>query len=168
MADFVPLARWLRDARPPSTAPAAECEPAASEAPAAPEAHGAGDGPACEGVLETLAAELALLRVAACESFEDAVRRLLERLAREVLGRELALAPCDLGALLAAARAELEAHEPLCLVTAPGERQEWPRPFQHRSDPSLSRGDLYIEVRDGAFDASLNVRLRRALEGLGE
>jgi hypothetical protein len=119
-------------------------------------------------VLETLAAELALVRVAARESFEDAVRRLLERLARDVLGRELVLAPCDLGALLAAARAELEAHEPLCLVTAPGERTERPWSIPHRSDPALSPGDLLIEVRDGTLDASVKARLRRALEGLGE
>jgi hypothetical protein len=124
--------------------------------------------PACESALAALGVELGIVRVAACESFEDAVRRLLERLACDVLGRELALAPCDLGGLLATARAELEALEPLCLVTAPGEQAEFPRVFSCRSDPSLAPGDLFVEVSGGAIDLRLRARVQRALEGLGE
>lgn len=158
MAEFIPLAQSLRAAEaapPPAPAPAPQAIP-----PEIAADRGAGER-ACE-------ADLALIRIAAIESFENAVRLLLERIAGEVLGRELALAPCELGVLVAAARAELEAHEPFCIVTAPEERAEFSPAFPRRRDPALAPGDLFVEVRGGAFDASLRVRLRHALEGLGE
>jgi flagellar biosynthesis/type III secretory pathway protein FliH len=166
VADFVPLGEWLR--APGRTgsedlpAQAAPAEPAAELSARAESAERAAEP------LEALGLELAILRAAACESFENAVRRLLVRLARDVLGRELALAPCDLAALVAAARGKIDLHRPLRLVTAPAERAEFPAEYGRRSDPSLAPGDLVVEVSDGAFDATLSARLQRALEGLGE
>ncbi len=159
MADFVPLAEWLRDGREPrGSAPAASEEEREPPAQAPPAAEPFAD----------FSGELGLLRVAACEGFEGAARRLLERLARDVLGRELALAPCDLAALVDAARAELEASEPVCFVVPPGAEAHLPPGLAYRTDPRLAPGDLFVEVRDGAFDARLHVRANRALEGLGE
>jgi hypothetical protein len=178
VADFIPLAQVLRAAEANASPPRrrsfdAAAEGGSSEAVARVPVPVPADGVAREtsgadGALDALRADLGLLRIAACESFEDEVRHLLGRLAREVLGRELVLAPCDLGALVAAARADLEAHEPLCLVTAAGERSAFPAAFPCRSDPALAPGDLFVEVRGGAFDVSLGARLERALEGLGE
>jgi hypothetical protein len=162
VADFIPLAQVLRAAE-----AGAEPPEAAAHEPI-PEQGASRGTPGGGGALAALRADLGLIRIAACESFEDEVRRLLGRLAREVLGRELALAPCDLGALVAAARAELEAYEPVCLVTAPGELACFPAAFPRRSDPSLAAGDLFVEVRGGAYDGSLGARLELALEGLGE
>jgi hypothetical protein len=124
--------------------------------------------PGSESTLGALGVDLGIVRIAACESFEDAARRLLERLACDVLGRELALAPCDLGGLIATARAELQALDPLYIVTAPGERAEFPPEFPLRSDPALAPGDLFVEVSGGAIDLRLRARVQRALEGLGE
>lgn len=155
MADFVPLAEWLRG-RDGGTREEREPQTPAAPAPAAAEPFAG------------FAGELGLLRVAACEGFEGAARRLLERLARDVLGRELALAPCDLAALVGAARAELEASEPVCFVVPPGAEAFLPPGLAFRSDPRLAPGDLFVEVRDGGFDARLHVRANRALEGLGE
>lgn len=189
MAEFVPLAQWLREAAAPSPGPAlssrarapalgssapapAPCpEERALEATASEDAIERSDSPAepgRESVLFALGSELGIVRIAAGESFEDAARRLLERLACDVLGRELALAPCELGGLIAAARAELEALEPLCLITAPGERAEFPRAFPCRTDPALAPGDLFVEASGGAIDLRLRARVQRALEGLGE
>jgi len=60
--------------------------------------------------------ELALVRLAAREAFERAGRTLLALLGSDVLGRELALAPVDVEALIARTLATFAELEPVRIV----------------------------------------------------
>ena len=85
---FIPLAALVRGA----SAPAAASEPSTD----APIVAGSMDAPAqCAEAFAYADAigDLALMRLAALDGYERACARLLESLASEVLGRELALAP---------------------------------------------------------------------------
>jgi hypothetical protein len=165
VAEFVPLAQWLRGAETLATSGSAgEIDERTGERGPYGDPVGASSEERRPPGIEL---GIGILRVAAGEAFENAARILLERLARDVLGRELALAPCDLAAIVAAARAELEANEPLCVVVAPGEA-DVPLGLPRRTDTSLAPGDVVLEARDGTCDARLRVRLQSALEGLGE
>jgi len=113
----------------------------------------------CERIVE----ELALLRLAALEAFERARGRMLEILAREVLARELMLAPADLEALAARALRTFAESEPLALVVAPADAARVSSPLPVRIDPSLVAGDLVIAVRDGEIDARFALRLAEAV-----
>jgi flagellar biosynthesis/type III secretory pathway protein FliH len=112
----------------------------------------------CERIVE----DLALLRLAALEAFERARGRMLEVLAREVLARELMLAPADLDALAARALHEFAESEPLALVVAPADAARVSSPLPVRIDPTLVAGDLVIAVRDGEIDARFALRLSEA------
>ncbi|HMD02286.1 MAG TPA: hypothetical protein VKG44_04905, partial [Candidatus Baltobacteraceae bacterium] len=105
---FVPLAVWLR-------APLAPAAPAEVR----PQSN-AGEGEDAAGGSD-LIADLTLLRLAALEAFERARGRLLERLARDVLGRELMLAPADLQTLAERALEAFAESEPLTLAIAPAD-----------------------------------------------
>ncbi len=114
--------------------------------------------PVCERVVE----ELALLRLAALEAFDRARARLLESLARDVLARELMLAPADLDALAARALRAFAESEPLALVVAPADAERVSSPLPVRVDPALVAGDLLVAVRDGEIDARFALRLAEA------
>jgi len=107
--------------------------------------------------------ELALARLAALEAYERAVPRLLAALAEVVLGRELAIAPCDLSRLAAHVRSRFEAEEPVALWVAPADEQRVTSELPVRGDPALGPGDLVIEVRDGELEARFALRLASAL-----
>jgi len=111
---------------------------------------------------ERVVEDLALLRLAALETFERARARMLEILAREVLARELMLAPADLDALAARALRTFADSEPLALVVAPADAERVSSPLPVRVDPSLVAGDLLIAVRDGEIDARFELRLSEA------
>jgi hypothetical protein len=110
-------------------------------------------------------ASLALLRLAALEAFERAAARLLEGLAHDVLGRELRLAPADVEALVARARAAFATSGPVAIevsatdATAVAERFDLPV----RIDPALAPGDIVVRVRDGAFESPFAFRLASVL-----
>jgi len=118
---------------------------------------------ACERAVE----ELALLRLAALEAFERARCRLLEALARDVLARELMLAPADLDALAARALRAFAESEPVALVVAPVDAARVSSPLPVRVDDALCAGDLLIAVRDGEIDARFALRLAEALRSAG-
>ncbi len=99
------------------------------------------------------------MRIAALESFERASAELLGRLARDVLARELALAPVDLCALAARALAVLADHEPVGLVVAPSDVAAFASTLPVRADAALAPGDLIVEVRDGAFESRFSLRV---------
>ncbi len=107
--------------------------------------------------------ELALMRLAALEAFERATADLLASLAQDVLARELAIAPADLGALAARALAQFAEHEPIAIVVAPGDAAAFETPLPVRVDASLDAGDLAIDVRDGHFESRFALRLREAV-----
>ncbi len=108
--------------------------------------------------------ELSLLRLAAAEAFERGVPKLLEALARDVLARELLLAPPDIAALAERALTEFAEHEPVAIVVAPCDLQCVGASLPVRGDAELRTGDLVIEVRDGAFESHFRLRFEAALE----
>ncbi len=142
---------------------AALLAPAPAPPPAAgrPEEPAAGADPAEREV--PFFAELALARLAALEAFERASRRFLERFGEEVLGRELALAPCDLERLLGRALERFAAHAPVTVVLSPGDAERVTVALPVRVDPQLRPGDAIVEVRDGAFESSAAFRLEALL-----
>jgi len=147
---FVPFAVLLRAGG--AAMQAAVAPPVAPAVPALEEmAPGDGAG--------TLAGDLALLRAAAQEAFERASARLLRGLADEILGRELALAPCDTGALVRRFVAGLAACEPLALVLSAADAGRVCSSLPIRVEPNLRAGDAIVEVRDGAFESQLAFRL---------
>ncbi len=113
--------------------------------------------------MQLVARELMLARLAALEAYERAVPRLLEALAGDVLGRELALARADLLALARRLVEEFASEEPVALVVATEDAGRFRDGLPVRVDPRLRAGDLVLEVRDGEIDARFGVRLRAAL-----
>lgn len=148
---FVSLAAMLR-------APAVEGgnEPA-SALPPAP----VGDEPAHP--LVSFARDLALARLAALEAYERAVPRLLEALARDVLARELVLAPPDVNALARDLAAEFASEEPVAFAVAREDAPRFPSGVPVRVDTRLRAGDIVLEVRDGEIDARFALRVRDAI-----
>ena len=104
------------------------------------------------------------MRVAALESFERASADLLGRLARDVLARELALAPVDLCVLAARALAAFSDHDPIALIVATADVDTFESSLPIRGDARLEVGDLIIEVRDGAFESRFALRVRETVE----
>ncbi len=108
--------------------------------------------------------ELALMRLAALEGFERAKTLLLAGLANDVLGRELALAPADVEAIVARARDRFHDCEPVALAVSPCDAQRVRTPLPTRIDASLEAGDLIVDVRDGALESHFRFRLRTVLD----
>jgi flagellar biosynthesis/type III secretory pathway protein FliH len=141
--DFVSLAAILAGG---GRAPAPAAERAAPAAVAEPPAADVG-------------AELARLHLAAAEALERRVARLLEGLARDVLARELQLAPADLRTLAANALAAFRDERPFAFAISPEDADGFEGALPVRADPSLRPGDLVVEVRDGALESHLSFRL---------
>lgn len=154
---FVSLASFLR---------AAPAEPAVAVPPPAPAQAAA---PAVvRGVIDFAHAdvvhELALMRLAAYEAFEGAARRMVRTLARDVLGRDLIMAPADIDALTAEALAAFASAEPVSLAISPADAERVRTPLPVRVDLTLEAGDLVVDVRDGSFESRFAFRLEAALE----
>jgi hypothetical protein len=155
---FVTLAVLVRGpATPPDPEPLERAEP--NVAPPQPPA------PLPPAIL----CELARLRLAAAEAYERGAAALLASLARDVLARELLLAPADLAALVATAPATCGAREPVTLVVSSADAASLAdrTPLPVRIDPALGAGDLVVEVRDGAYASPLRFRLERVLAEVG-
>lgn len=108
--------------------------------------------------------DLTIMRIAAMEAFERRARRLITELARDVLVRELALAPVDIEALVADSLGALADYEPIALGIASVDRGRIRTPLPLREDPELVAGDLIVYVRDGAFESTFEFRLAAAIE----
>jgi hypothetical protein len=106
----------------------------------------------------------ALARLAALEAYERATRHLLERFAREVLARELALAPADLAAVARSALGAFASEEPVAIAVSPGDATMLSCDVPVRIDDALEAGDIVVLVRDGIVDLRLDVRIAAALE----
>ncbi|GAC1401498.1 MAG: hypothetical protein NVS2B8_08170 [Vulcanimicrobiaceae bacterium] len=106
--------------------------------------------------------ELALLRLAAREAYERATIALLDVLARDVLRRELALAPAALAELVADVLATAASCEPVGIAVARADADVH-APLPVRIDDSLQAGDLVVEVRDGTLRSTFALRLNEAL-----
>ena len=93
---------------------------------------------------------------------------MLESLARDVLARELMLAPADLDALAARALRAFAECEPVALLVSPADAERVSSPLPVRIDPSLVAGDLLVAVRDGEVDACFALRLAAIADAAGE
>jgi len=111
-----------------------------------------------------IVADLALLKLAAGEAFERASREVLRRLASDVLGRELMLAPADIDELVRAAISELADAAPVALAISAADAKRVHSPLPVRIDPALVAGDLVVEVRDGSVESHVLFRFESALE----
>ena len=107
--------------------------------------------------------ELALMRLAAREAFERVAVTLLESLARDVLARELTMAPAEIGALVERALGTFAACEPVGIAVACVDRERVHAAVPVRVDDDLEAGDLVVDVRDGALVSSFAFRLDDAL-----
>ncbi len=172
MPEFIALADLLRA---PAGATAAADELAAALAPSPQAAAaaavtadamtvGAADAGAVEPDVLAAVREARLFRARLDDALEDALARLVRELAADVLARELRLAPCDLAAIVARARAQA----PVVRVrVAPGEAaREYGVPVL--ADAALQPGDAVLELAGGALDARLGVRLAAVLATAGE
>ncbi len=106
--------------------------------------------------------EARLFRAALSEALEAVVVELSRRLAVDVVGRELRLAPVDLATLARRLIDERMLEHPVRLRVAFADAEiacELPLIV----DPALQAGDAVLECRGGAIDARLTVRLAAAL-----
>jgi hypothetical protein len=79
-----------------------------------------------------------------------------------VLGRELHIAPADLGVLVARIIAEHPGATPVAVRHAPEDALDAPVPAI--ADARLASGDLIVVFAEGTVDARVGVRLDVALE----
>jgi hypothetical protein len=113
---------------------------------------------------EDAIAELVRMRLFALEAFERGVESMLASFARDVLARELAIAPPDLSALASHALAAFHRDEPIRLVVSAADVSRVTSPLPLRMDPALQAGDLVVEVAAGAFESPLAFRFSTALD----
>ncbi len=143
----------------PLAAPAAPAPPVIAEV--VPVTPGIVASPVAQ--VASFCTDVALARVAALEAFERGAAALLERLADEVLARELTIAPVDVNALVRRLVAAFDAASPVAIVASPGDAESIDCAVPLRCDPSLAAGDVVLIVRDGTVDARMPLRLRQAL-----
>jgi hypothetical protein len=103
-------------------------------------------------------------RAALADALALSLERLLRDIARDVLARELALAPCDVAAIAARALRRYLDEEPLRLRVHPDDvRACVALDVGIVADQSLRVGDAVLEVRCGSIDASMEARLEVVL-----
>lgn len=147
---FVPLAELLREA--PSIEEPPRVEPGIEEGPRDDQEHAL--------------RQARLFRAHLCDALENAVGELLTDIAAEVLARELQLAPAEIGAIV---RQVLQTHcasDPVRVRVHPEDAAVAACELPVVCDDGLRRGDAIVELRDGALEASLGVRLEAVLRNL--
>jgi Flagellar assembly protein FliH len=147
--DFVPLAAFLR---PPSVAPAQpEPPPAPSSAPVPVE------------YVEALGAARRF-HAGLRDALDVAVGQCLQRIARDVLARELQLAPPEVASIVRAALGAYAAEKVLTIRANPRDLQAL-RAFglELIGSEALRAGDIELVLRSGTIDLTLMARLDNAL-----
>ena len=104
--------------------------------------------------------EARLFRARLADAFDEAVARLVRELATSVVMRELRLAPCEIGALVA----QVRERAPVVRVRVAVDDVARVRGVPVVADDQLVPGDAIVEVAGGALDARLGVRLAAVLE----
>lgn len=112
--------------------------------------------------VEALLRDVRRVRAALADAVQAALADLLTDIAAGVLGRELQLKACDLGAIVGRALERYGDVTPVCVRVHPDDAGAVDG-YPIRSDSSLRRGDAIIEVQSGTIDARLGVRLDRVL-----
>ncbi|MDQ6931057.1 MAG: FliH/SctL family protein [Candidatus Eremiobacteraeota bacterium] len=104
--------------------------------------------------------EVRLFRAHLAEALERAVHGLRCEIAREILGRELALAPVDVRALLDASLERYRHLAPLrARVHADDVALAGDCGIAVFADDTLSRGDICIDLKNGSLDLRLSARV---------
>jgi flagellar biosynthesis/type III secretory pathway protein FliH len=136
------------------------------EVQASPSHAGGGDEAACkdERTVDALAAARRF-HAALADALDAALDALVRKIAREVLGRDLALAPVDIAAIASSVLYRYAAESPVCLRAHPDQiNQLAGLGLGVVADPKLGRGDIIVELRSGTIDARLAARLECVLE----
>ncbi len=103
-------------------------------------------------------------RAALADAFDASLARLHEDLAADVLARELQLAPADLRALACRTLERFANDLPVQLRVHPDELTRVAGlAVPAAADPTLRRGDVYLDLHAGGIDARLGVRLEAVL-----
>ncbi len=142
--EFVPLDVFLRPAPREPEVPAIEPSAMASVAPECAETIGAARR----------------FRAGLADAVDVAVARLLPAIARDVLARELRLAPADVAAIVAAALHRFADETLLVLRAAPADVEALADlPIAVVADDTLHRGDTVFELHSGTIDLRMESRL---------
>lgn len=103
-------------------------------------------------------------RAALDDALEAGLEELLGRIARDVLARELLLAPADVCAIVEAARKRLADESVLAIRVHPSDLEVLDGiDLDVVADRGLERGDVRLQVRSGTIDLMLAARLDAAL-----
>ena len=103
-------------------------------------------------------------RAALDDALEAGLEELLERIARDVLARELLLAPADVRAIVEAARKRIQDESVLAIRVHPSDLDALDGiELDVLADRGLERGDVRVQVRSGTIDLTLAARLDAAL-----
>lgn len=114
--------------------------------------------------IELAISEARFFRAHVLEAVDVALSTLLADIASEVVARELQIAPVDLSAIVTAAVQRYEFETPLRARAHPQDVLALAcTGLPVVADDGLRRGDVLLELRDGAIDLSLGVRLERLL-----
>lgn len=152
---FVPMRAWFdRNSKPVTfiTEEVFETEPEA-------EREAIAECPDVDGAID----EARRFRAALADALQCCVADLLTDVAAEVLGREVLLAPCDVGSIVHRAIARYDM-QPLGIRVHPDDAPALESlGIAVIADDSLRGGDAIIETKHGSVDASLGVRLERVL-----
>jgi flagellar biosynthesis/type III secretory pathway protein FliH len=149
---FVPLAEFLRPIESASSAESAPVQPV--------------ERPRISGSSECAEALRAARRFRAAldDALEAGLEELLKRIARDVLARELLLAPADLRAIVEAARKRIQDESVLAIRVHPSDLKALDGiELDVLADRGLERGDVRVQVRSGTIDLTLAARLDAAL-----
>lgn len=151
--EFVPLDEFFRCSPPEESPP----DQARDQTPI--QTDEAASEPTCYDVDDALAGARRF-RAALADAVDAATGELLRDIACDVLARELALAPADVAAIAATALERYAADCPVRLRAHPDETAALATfGVAVIGDPSLRRGDVALDLRDGTIDASLGARL---------
>ena len=159
---FVRLAAYLR----PDPLPC-ESQPEVMP-PEVVERCTASDLAATDAAFGAFVAQIKRTRAALEDACAARIETLLRDLGATILGRELHLAPVDVGAIVDNALAELRRDFPLRVRVHPDDLESLHTcELSTVADATLRRGDVTIDVRHGSIDVSLGVRFEALLDACG-
>lgn len=111
------------------------------------------------------ARDVRLFRARIAEAVDSAVIVLCEDIAAEIVGRELQLAPAEIGAIVQRALKRYHSEGIARVRVHPDDASSMPCEAVV-CDPGLRRGDAVLDVATGSIDVSLGVRLDSVLRAL--
>ncbi|MBV8727587.1 MAG: hypothetical protein JO233_07360 [Candidatus Eremiobacteraeota bacterium] len=138
--------------------------PVDAQAPDEPDAH---SEPLCvkDDAIETVLSDARFLRAHLREAVDAAFDDLINDVAAEVVGRELRMQPADIANIIEAAVHRYRFETPVRVRVHPHDMDALADcALEAVPDGDLKRGDVFLELRDGAVDLRLGVRLERLLQ----